>query len=90
VAPRNVIVQFVDYVNSGARDSIGNPVPEARTVGSGAALVFTDGVVTGGGWSRATEGDMPTYTDSAGKPIVLRPGTTWIALVPVGTPVDIG
>jgi hypothetical protein len=90
VSARNVIIQFVDYVNSGARDSVGNPVPEAQTVGTGEALVFTDGVVTGGGWSRPTETDMPRYVDGAGQPIVLRPGRTWVALVPVGTPVDIG
>jgi hypothetical protein len=89
VAPVNVIVQFVPYVNSGARDGIGNPVPEAETVGSGEALVFLDGVVVGGGWQRSAADQMTTFTDASGAPIELRAGRTWIALVPVGTPVDI-
>jgi hypothetical protein len=90
VAPANVIVQYVRYVNTSTRDSAGNPVPEAETVGSGEALVFVDGTVIGGGWSRASEDAATTFTDSSGQPVVLRPGRTWVALVPVGLPVEIG
>ncbi|WP_208027783.1 DUF3048 domain-containing protein [Rhabdothermincola sediminis] len=90
VAPANVIVQFVRYVDSGARDSAGNPVPEAETTGEGDALVFTEGAVIAGTWSRPDPTRMAAYQDAAGQPVTLTAGRTWVALVPVGTNVDVG
>lgn len=90
VAPVNVVVQFVRYVDSGARDSAGNPVPEAKTTGEGDALVLTGGAVVRGTWSRPDPTRPTTYRDAQGQPVTLAAGRTWVALLPVGAPVDIG
>jgi hypothetical protein len=84
LAPTNVIVQFVDYIDTGLVDTAGSPVPEAQLVGEGDAWVFTDGAVQTGRWSKPAVGDLTSWTDAAGQPIALTPGRTWIALVPNG------
>ena len=46
-------------------------------IGSGQAVVFTDGGATTASWSKAA-GGAPTYLlDSAGKPVSLNRGNTW-------------
>lgn len=86
VARPNVIVQFVDYVDTGLVDLAGSPVPEAQLVGEGDAWVFREGHVITGRWSRPSIEAGTTWTDGAGQPIELTPGATWVALVPNGLP----
>lgn len=83
VSPENVIVQFIDYGQSPS-DSRS---PMALTVGSGKVLVFTDGRVVSGTWSRATAEKPTTYTAADGTPILLTPGRTWVALPRAGSAV---
>jgi hypothetical protein len=81
VTAENVVFQFVPYRASPAdRRS-----PEAVSVGEGSIMVFTDGKVTLGHWSRPDDSKPATYTDAAGKPILLTPGRTWIELARAGT-----
>ena len=47
-------------------------------IGSGQAYVFQDGTVTTGTWSKGDTTAPLTFTDSAGKPLPLNPGQTWI------------
>jgi Protein of unknown function (DUF3048) N-terminal domain/Protein of unknown function (DUF3048) C-terminal domain len=84
VTPENVIVQFVDYVDTGVRDVVGTPVPEARLVGQGGCWVLTAGHLIECRWSKASVEAVTQYVDSAGAPIGLTPGRTWVALVPPG------
>jgi hypothetical protein len=72
----NVVVLSVLYKPSGADARS----PEAQTVGSGDAMVFTQGVVVHGTWSRATRLSPFTLTDDSGNPILLTPGRTWVEL----------
>lgn len=82
VAPPNLIVQKVTYLDTGLVDTSGAPVPEAQLVGEGDAWVLTDGHVVEGRWVRP-DADVPTaYETRDGEPIGLTPGRTWIALVP--------
>ncbi|MDQ3305207.1 MAG: DUF3048 C-terminal domain-containing protein, partial [Actinomycetota bacterium] len=85
IEPPNVIVQFVDYANSGFVDVTGTPSPEAVLVGEGEAWVLTGGKLVRGRWSRADLGAATSYTDSAGAPIALAPGRTWVELAPPGS-----
>ncbi|CAN5707025.1 DUF3048 domain-containing protein [soil metagenome] len=85
IEPPNVIVQFVDYANSGFVDVTGAPSPEAVLVGEGEAWVLTGGKLVRGRWSRADLGAATSYTDSAGAPIALAPGRTWVELAPPGS-----
>ncbi len=81
----NVIVEFVNYTNTGFIDPAGNPVPQAHSVGSGQAIFLSGGEEATGTWSKASEHAVTTYADSSGQPIKLAPGRTWIEFAPVGT-----
>jgi len=83
VSPENVIVQFIDYGQSPS-DSRS---PMALTVGSGKVLVFSDGRLVSGTWSRPSADKPTTYTAADGTPILLTPGRTWVALPRVGSAV---
>jgi hypothetical protein len=83
VAPTNVVVQFVNYVNSRADANS----PEAVTIGSGDAWVFTEGTLVRGTWSRRNATSVTVFSDSAGNPIQLLPGNTWIELARGGSAV---
>ena len=85
VAPRNVVVQFVTYTDTGQRDRSGAAVPEADLIGEGDAWVFTDGKVVMGRWKKASAEAVTEYLDSAGAPVALTPGQTWIELPQPGT-----
>jgi hypothetical protein len=80
VAPPNVVIQFTTYGTSSA-DSRS---PEAETVGSGEAWVFTDGHVVRGRWERP-DPSRPAALVADGRPIRLTPGRTWVALARAGT-----
>ena len=78
VSADNVVVLFVEY-RSGVVDARS---PEAQTVGSGDALVFTDGTVRTAVWARESNTDpIGLYTDeSTTTPVRLSPGRTWVEL----------
>ncbi|MEE2768384.1 MAG: DUF3048 domain-containing protein [Actinomycetota bacterium] len=80
VAPPNVVIQFTSYSTSAADARS----PEAVTVGSGEAWVFTDGHMIVGRWERPDR-SHPAELVSGGKPIRLTPGRTWVALARSGT-----
>jgi hypothetical protein len=42
-----------------------------------------------GKWVRPDKAQPAHYVDAAGAPILLRPGRTWVDLLPVGAPVDV-
>lgn len=84
VNPANVVIQFVNYINSGARDVTGSPVPEAELVGYGPVWVLTGGQLIEGTWTRADGASLTTYADVAGAPIGLTPGRTWVELPMAG------
>jgi hypothetical protein len=85
VAPRNVVVQFVNYHNTGQVDRSGTAVPEAELIGSGDAWIFTDGKVVKGRWSKPSPEAVTAYTGPDGAPVALTPGQTWVELPPPGS-----
>ena len=84
VTPANVVVQFVNYHDTGQVDSSGTAVPEADVVGSGDAWVLTGGMLIPCRWSKASDTDLTRYTDSSGAEVQLERGKTWVELVPPG------
>ncbi len=80
VTATNVVVQVVPYEDTGIRDQSGEPVPEAKLVGEGRALVFRDGMVTEGKWSKVSAEAITEYETADGKPLTLNPGQTWVEL----------
>lgn len=84
--PTNVVVQFVDYLDTGLVDAAGSQVPEAQLVGEGDAWVLTQGHAVAARWRRPSAGDVTTYLDPAsGEPVRLEPGSTWVVLAPPGS-----
>ncbi len=80
VAPPNVVVIVTPYVQSPADLTS----PEAQSVGTGQAMVFTDGEYIQATWSRDTAQEPIAVLDANGQPIPLTPGQTWVALPPPG------
>lgn len=85
VSAANVVVQFVQITygpwvenTSGALEVQAN----LYTAATGPALVFRDGKEISGEWARTTLSEATRYTTSAGQPISLQPGRTWVELVP--------
>jgi hypothetical protein len=85
VAPRNVVIQFVPYVDSKLRDRTEAAVPEAELVGQGEAWFLTDGKVVKGKWDKPSITKPTAYLDAAGQAIALTPGQTWVELAPTGS-----
>ncbi|MET0276661.1 MAG: DUF3048 domain-containing protein [Acidimicrobiia bacterium] len=79
ISPTNVVVQFTNYPNES----------EGVTVGEGDVWVFSDGTVRMGRWVRPNHDQPAKYVDGFGQPILLRPGSTWVELLPTGAPVDV-
>lgn len=79
IAPTNVVVQYTPYTGEA----------EGQTVGEGDVWIFTEGTVRVGRWKRPDKTRPATYVDANGRPILLRPGRTWVELLPVGNTVDI-
>jgi len=53
-------------------------------VGSGKVLIFQNGVVQEGTWTKATDKAELSFKDATGTNIALNPGQTWITAIPDG------
>ena len=51
---------------------------------SGPAQIYRNGVQIDGNWHRSALAQPTQFTTSSGQTIALRPGATWVELVPVG------
>lgn len=89
LGPTTFVVQFTDVVASNYYDINGANTPLTRTVGKGRALIFRDGQVFDGAWSREKPRHHTTYTVD-GAPAVFAPGQVWVALLGRGRPVNVG
>jgi hypothetical protein len=79
--PETVLVLRVRVGDAGYLDPAGNPVPETKLTGTGAAMVFHGGRLVRGTWSKDGY-DAPIGLKAGGKPLTIPPGKTWIELVP--------
>ena len=86
VSPTNVIVQFTTYQDTDETDLTNVTVEKAVLVGSGDALIVSNGMALSGKWSKSAQNEYTTYTDADGAPIKLAPGRTWVALARNGAP----
>jgi hypothetical protein len=87
--PVNVIVMKTDVkeVPGYVEDELGSLSLEIRTTGDGQVVVLMGGKRYDGKWSRSGN-DQFRFVDSAGMEVKLRPGLTWIHMVPMSF--DIG
>jgi hypothetical protein len=86
VQPANVVVQRARIRATQYRDVLGLRTPYTVTVGSGAATVLRDGRRIDGRWERPGPDAGTRFLYGGGDDIRLRPGPTWVMLVPDGQP----
>lgn len=78
----NVVVVLTTAQDTGQRDVAGAAVLETVLTGSGTAYVASGGSIVQVTWSKDAAASPLLLTDSAGAPVVLAPGTTWVELLP--------
>lgn len=84
----NVIIQFCKVtIDPTDVDVLGTPSRLTHTVGTGPVVIFRDGRVLTGTWSRPKAGAPTRYLDAAGKDITLRTGGAWVLLAATGSKV---
>lgn len=76
---------FVQYVDTNIIDDEGRLNME--TVGTGKALLFKDGFIFLGNWSKE-KGEKTYFLDDRGNEWQINPGQTWIQVVPLSVKVD--
>jgi Protein of unknown function (DUF3048) N-terminal domain/Protein of unknown function (DUF3048) C-terminal domain len=79
--PDTVLVLRVEVGTAGYKDPAGNPVPETRFTGKGQAMVFHDGSVVRGTWTKKGLGGQVRLSTKSGE-LTLPPGKVWMELVP--------
>jgi len=86
VSTPNVIVQLSKVsVDRRDVDSAGNPSAYTQSVGSGRALIFRDGKMIDGRWTRPSTTAPTRYVDAHGVDIPLHPGGVWVLLAARGS-----
>ncbi len=76
ITPDVVIALKVNQANGYYRN--------VTTVGSGEVIIFQNGTVTKGTWSKTGKKDPLTFKDTEGNDIPLNRGQTWVVAVPNG------
>ncbi|MCL5997788.1 MAG: DUF3048 domain-containing protein [Chloroflexi bacterium] len=80
----NVLVVYAPHVNTSIQeDTTGSLSIQIQLWGQGPLKVYRDGRVIDGTWQRDFELYSFALSDANGKSIALKPGNTWIQLVPM-------
>ncbi|MGQ9518001.1 MAG: DUF3048 C-terminal domain-containing protein, partial [Anaerolineae bacterium] len=84
----NVLVLYINHVETDIVEDSTGPKPyysiEIQIWGQGHAQLFRDGQMYELTWSRPHREDMLRFLDAGGNPFPLKPGKTWIQVVPLG------
>lgn len=89
-AADNVMVQHIVDEPDGTVDSIGSPSYLSKTVGSGKVTLYRDGRAVQGTWKRDRNTAAFSYSDAGGRPLLFKPGRTWVLLAPQSAVVSVG
>lgn len=88
VTTSNIVVQVVQYtVGPWVENSQGGLEVMVVPTGSGRVEVLRDGVFVRGTWSRSSLSAPLQLKTASGSTIKLKPGNTWVDIVPSGLPV---
>jgi Protein of unknown function (DUF3048) N-terminal domain/Protein of unknown function (DUF3048) C-terminal domain len=79
----SVLVLRVPVCDAGYRDPAGNPVPETKLEGRGAAMLFHGGRLVRGTWTKSAL-DAPLELRNKAGELMVPAGHVWIELVPAG------
>lgn len=84
ITAETIVVLFADKYSKCPPSGEGSCVPAMDTVGSGRALVFSNGAVAEGRWSRSSASDLFDLNDASGSTLQVPAGKLWIAVFPTG------
>jgi len=93
VVVKNVVVLYAKHVESDILEDTwagGHYSIEIQVWGSGVARIFRDGQMYDLRWERHNRSDLVRFVDGEGKPFPLKPGNTWIQLVPLDFVIEAG
>lgn len=90
LASANVIVHYTKYEETDVKDVNGNPTFNIISLGEGRAQIFRDGVMIEAKWIRSGVQDFVEYVYLDGSPVPLRPGQTWVEVVPLEYQITVG
>lgn len=87
ISVTNVIVLYATHVDTDIYEDEprrNHPSVQVQLWGTGPAVIFRDGQAYEGLWARPQRDHMVVFRDPTGQiPIPLKPGNTWIQLVPL-------
>lgn len=90
LATPNVAVLYVNHVPTLiVEDVLGSQSTEIQLWGQGRMQLFRDGVVQEGMWVRPKREDPLLFLDQNYQPLPLKPGKTWIEIVPLDMDVTV-
>jgi hypothetical protein len=85
LAVANVVVLYLEHRDSDiVEDDLGSVAIMVDWMGEGRLQIFRDGVVVEGRWQRETQSQLTRFKDASGHDIALKPGQTWVQIVPPG------
>ena len=85
----NVIIVYANHVDSDILEDLvggGHYSIEIQIWGEGPVQIIRDGRIYAGRWVRSARHEMPSFVDDAGNLLPLKPGNSWLQLVPLGFP----
>jgi len=88
-SPANIIVQEVSTHPSRFHDVHGMNTPLTISTGSGSSYVLRDGLRVNGTWKRSGFGQTH-FRDTTGHDVLLKPGPTWVFLLPKAGSISFG
>ncbi|HQZ22451.1 MAG TPA: DUF3048 domain-containing protein [Thermoflexales bacterium] len=85
----NVLVLQVPHIDTDIEeDSLGSKSVQIQLWNSGKAKLFRDGKLFEGTWERNTDLTTIVLRDATGKPLMLKPGNTWVQIIATGDQVS--
>jgi hypothetical protein len=91
IAADNVVIFYAEHRRTDiVEDVLGATAIDIVMAGAGRALVIRDGVAVEARWVQSPPGEPIQYYDADGHIVPLRPGNTWIQLVPTDYEVVVG
>jgi hypothetical protein len=88
ISAENVIIVYANHIQTDIQEDTwggGHKSIEIQVWGTGPVLIFRDGLMVNGFWSRIDRHDMMTFSYGEGEPLPLKPGNHWVQFVPLET-----
>ncbi len=87
IAVANVIGFYTEHRKTDiVEDSLGSTAIDIIMMGGGPIQLYRDGVMVEGVWRRDDRLELTQFYDNAGNPLALKPGQSWVEILPINVP----